>query len=75
MTYVSEALQLEDTIKNYERRSSTGWFSSNLVFFCQLYFYECLVVFLQPLMFTYDVISGNMSPVSDLAALGKQEHS
>ncbi|KAE8706315.1 homeobox-leucine zipper protein ATHB-6-like [Hibiscus syriacus] len=25
MTYVSEALQLEDTIKNYERRSSTGW--------------------------------------------------
>ncbi|XWS41614.1 hypothetical protein CRYUN_Cryun17cG0097400 [Craigia yunnanensis] len=25
MTYVSEALQLEDTIKNYERHSSTGW--------------------------------------------------
>ncbi|XVE86825.1 hypothetical protein DITRI_Ditri18aG0065900 [Diplodiscus trichospermus] len=25
MTYVLEALQLEDTIKNYERRSSTGW--------------------------------------------------
>ncbi|XP_022751109.1 LMBR1 domain-containing protein 2 homolog A-like isoform X2 [Durio zibethinus] len=25
MTYVSEALHLEDTIKNYERRSSTGW--------------------------------------------------
>ncbi|KAE8675661.1 homeobox-leucine zipper protein ATHB-6-like [Hibiscus syriacus] len=25
MTYVSEALQLEDTIKNYEHRSSTGW--------------------------------------------------
>ncbi|GMI77130.1 hypothetical protein like AT5G65290 [Hibiscus trionum] len=25
MTYVSEALQLEDTIKNYECRSSTGW--------------------------------------------------
>ncbi|XP_012081622.2 LMBR1 domain-containing protein 2 homolog A isoform X1 [Jatropha curcas] len=25
MTYVSEALELEDTIKNYERASSTGW--------------------------------------------------
>ncbi|XP_038697362.1 LMBR1 domain-containing protein 2 homolog A-like isoform X1 [Tripterygium wilfordii] len=25
MTYVTEALELEDTIKNYERRSSTGW--------------------------------------------------
>ncbi|KAL4377947.1 hypothetical protein GQ457_02G009130 [Hibiscus cannabinus] len=25
MTYVTEALQLEDTIKNYEHRSSTGW--------------------------------------------------
>ncbi|XP_048437918.1 LMBR1 domain-containing protein 2 homolog A-like [Pyrus x bretschneideri] len=25
MTYVMEALELEDTIKNYERRSSTGW--------------------------------------------------
>ncbi|EEF27859.1 conserved hypothetical protein [Ricinus communis] len=25
MTYVSEALELEDTIKNYERGSSTGW--------------------------------------------------
>ncbi|KAE8725683.1 homeobox-leucine zipper protein ATHB-6-like [Hibiscus syriacus] len=25
MTYVSEALHLEDTIKNYECRSSTGW--------------------------------------------------
>ncbi|XP_039127247.1 LMBR1 domain-containing protein 2 homolog A isoform X1 [Dioscorea cayenensis subsp. rotundata] len=25
MTYVIEALELEDTIKNYERRDSTGW--------------------------------------------------
>ncbi|TYI50209.1 hypothetical protein E1A91_D12G085400v1 [Gossypium mustelinum] len=25
MTYVIEALQLEDTVKNYERRNSTGW--------------------------------------------------
>ncbi|BBH05739.1 LMBR1-like membrane protein [Prunus dulcis] len=25
MTYVMEALELEDTIKNYERRNSTGW--------------------------------------------------
>ncbi|KAJ0981413.1 hypothetical protein J5N97_009668 [Dioscorea zingiberensis] len=25
MTYVMEALELEDTIKNYERRDSTGW--------------------------------------------------
>ncbi|XP_052300322.1 uncharacterized protein LOC102625291 isoform X2 [Citrus sinensis] len=25
MTYVMEALELEDTIKNYDRRSSTGW--------------------------------------------------
>ncbi|XP_048335740.2 uncharacterized protein LOC107425310 isoform X2 [Ziziphus jujuba] len=25
LTYVKEALELEDTIKNYERRSSTGW--------------------------------------------------
>lgn len=27
MTYVMEALELEDTIKNYDRRSSTGWFA------------------------------------------------
>jgi hypothetical protein len=26
MTYVMEALELEDTVKNYERSSSTGWF-------------------------------------------------
>ncbi|CAL9175505.1 unnamed protein product [Musa hybrid cultivar] len=26
MTYVVEALELEDTIKNYERRDSNGWF-------------------------------------------------
>ncbi|KAF3970788.1 hypothetical protein CMV_005539 [Castanea mollissima] len=25
MSYVMEALELEDTVKNYERRSSTGW--------------------------------------------------
>ncbi|KAK6923370.1 LMBR1-like membrane protein [Dillenia turbinata] len=25
MTYVTEALELEDTIKNYERRDATGW--------------------------------------------------
>ncbi|XP_041004718.1 LMBR1 domain-containing protein 2 homolog A isoform X2 [Juglans microcarpa x Juglans regia] len=25
MTYVMEALELEDTVKNYERRTSTGW--------------------------------------------------
>ncbi|CAJ2667885.1 LMBR1 domain-containing protein 2 homolog A-like isoform X1 [Trifolium pratense] len=25
ITYVQEALELEDTIKNYERRNSTGW--------------------------------------------------
>ncbi|KAE9604789.1 hypothetical protein Lal_00010903 [Lupinus albus] len=31
MTYVLEALELEDTIKNYERRSSTGWeFNSSI---------------------------------------------
>ncbi|KAF1875856.1 hypothetical protein Lal_00006487 [Lupinus albus] len=28
MTYIMEALELEDTIKNYERRTSTGWFAS-----------------------------------------------
>lgn len=25
LTYVTEALVLEDTVKNYERRDSTGW--------------------------------------------------
>lgn len=33
MTYVLEAIELEDTTKNYERRNSTGWFASNYVFF------------------------------------------
>jgi hypothetical protein len=28
---VKEALELEDTIKNYERRDSTGWFAPNFV--------------------------------------------
>lgn len=31
LTYVTEALVLEDTMKNYERRDSTGW-SDFLVF-------------------------------------------
>lgn len=25
MTYIMEALELEDTVKNYDRRNSTGW--------------------------------------------------
>lgn len=29
MTYIMEALELEDTVKNYERRDSTGWFVSD----------------------------------------------
>jgi len=29
MTYVLEALELEDATKNYERRHTTGWFASN----------------------------------------------
>lgn len=32
MTYVLEALEVEDATKNYERRRTTGWFASN--FFC-----------------------------------------
>lgn len=31
MTYVLEALELEDTIKNYERRKATGWSVINLL--------------------------------------------
>lgn len=31
MTYVLEALELEDTIKNYERRKATGWSVLNLL--------------------------------------------
>lgn len=26
MTFVMEALELEDTMKNHERRGATGWF-------------------------------------------------
>lgn len=37
MTYVMEAIELEDTIKNYERRESTGWFVHNL---CITLFYN-----------------------------------
>ncbi|KAL5171121.1 LMBR1 domain-containing protein 2 A [Glycine soja] len=33
MTYVLEALELEDTIKNFDRRNSTGWCASNFIFF------------------------------------------
>lgn len=33
MAYVREALELEDTLKNYESRSLTGWFTSNYSFF------------------------------------------
>lgn len=32
MACVLEALQLEDTIKNYERCSSTGWYASSDIF-------------------------------------------
>lgn len=31
MTCVMEALELEDTIKNYERRHATGWFVLNII--------------------------------------------
>uniref|UniRef100_A0A2P2M4R9 LMBR1 domain-containing protein 2 homolog A isoform X2 n=1 Tax=Rhizophora mucronata TaxID=61149 RepID=A0A2P2M4R9_RHIMU len=31
MTYVTEALEVEDAIKNYEHGSSTGWFAPNYV--------------------------------------------
>lgn len=31
--FVLEALELEDTVKNYDRRDSTGWFTPNLHFF------------------------------------------
>ena len=33
MSYVMEALELEDTVKNYERRSSTGWSVPNYSFY------------------------------------------
>ncbi|KAK9163910.1 hypothetical protein Syun_004812 [Stephania yunnanensis] len=37
MAFVMEALELEDTIKNYERRHATGWFGLNqLVWRCIL---------------------------------------
>lgn len=39
MNYVIEALELEDTIKNYERRSLTGWFV--LMLCALLFFFFC----------------------------------
>lgn len=35
MNFVLEALELEDTLKNFERRNATGWFALNpgLLFF------------------------------------------
>lgn len=31
MTCVMEALELEDTTKNYDRRHATGWFVLNII--------------------------------------------
>ncbi|KAJ8765678.1 hypothetical protein K2173_014800 [Erythroxylum novogranatense] len=40
ISYVSEALELEDTIKNYEHGSSTGWFAPNYVV---EFFWRCIL--------------------------------
>jgi hypothetical protein len=34
MNYIVKALELEDTIKNYERRAATGWFVPDYSLHC-----------------------------------------
>jgi hypothetical protein len=45
MTYVLEALELEDKTKNYERRHITGWFASILFYF--IWFFPHFYMFQQ----------------------------
>lgn len=40
--FVLEALELEDTIKNYERRDATGWFAPNNLFLFLIVISVCL---------------------------------
>lgn len=42
MTYVLEALELEDVIKNYERRDATGWCAYTLAFLS--FFCSCIML-------------------------------
>ena len=72
MTYVMEALELEDTVKNYERSSSTGWFV--LIMFpyshFSISFFECPKLDSPVLRFLYAVMTGNIFQASSLLAMG-----
>jgi hypothetical protein len=72
MTYVMEALELEDTVKNYERGSSTGWFV--LIMFpyshFSIYFFECPKLDAPDLRCLYAIMLGNIFQASSLLALG-----
>lgn len=73
MTYVMEALELEDIVKNYERRTLTGWFAYDysLLFF----FFESVSIHISGCLFmTLDIsiISGSIFQALDLLKLAKQ---
>lgn len=39
MNFVTEALELEDTMKNYEHCSATGWYMLLLLHYCLISFF------------------------------------
>lgn len=41
MNFVTQALELEDTIKNFEHRSGTGWFAISPFFLFNSFFIYC----------------------------------
>lgn len=50
MTYVLEALEVEDTIKNFERRHATGWYVFTLVFPYKLFWSKLSLVLIKKLL-------------------------
>lgn len=73
MNYVVEALELEDTIKNFERRKSTGWCLLNPLF----YIVRSEILFIFQIAFSValyaHIFSGDTFQASDQPDLEKQE--
>lgn len=65
MNFVWEALQLEDTVKNYEHRNATGWCAPNPLVFHFVKSYTCLLLFLTYSTYMNATITDNWASISD----------
>ncbi|KAJ6682663.1 hypothetical protein OIU74_020824 [Salix koriyanagi] len=71
MTYVMEALELEDTVKNHERSSSNGWFVLFMFYYhFPVSFYLCSKLDSLDLKYLYAAMLGHIFQASGLLAMG-----